>query len=671
MTDVVGREASVHLIAECSRRTPGDVRSKLFVHFCGQPGSGKSALLENLAGHLHESGVPHAQLDLAGNGDHDHEVVVQQLVGSLVFDLSRRFSHATELRFPRFLVAQVAMKTTLDDVDRAAARKQLVAELLAHRGVDRWMALFADIGGLALRLIPEGATVAAEPLTFLERYGVRALRRHHRVRQVLLGRALTWFASVDRPEKTVSQKDVDAIALDTLVMLGKDARQKDDEAAQRRVSVLLLRSLLADLGDLDLDPETGEMQFNPIVLLDNVDTPFGRRLLLRLAQAVQAARAFGGEIPLTVVTTGCRDISPLLGPTSGILLTGQDQLRENWSWPTQYLAPLAVEHVSTLATRVGSALGGTPADLVASMVFALTRGQPAATCVLLSRLPDTAQRLDLEQALTSASRGGVMEGGSTVEGELLHRLLPIESLEVLDKLIPLAAARTPSDAMALLMSTSLGSGTATRESLVQAGLWDERVPEEVTAIRRLLLRRLAAFASDASWSWTAAHETLITVTDTEDPSPQFPTSLYYSIGLGRFSDVAEKLAAGVDRTTDLASWYRQLRAIASAPRPTTVRPPGTTALAIADDLDAFCRGDPLADGSPRELVGALRKLLILLAVETDPFCGPRRRSLFREIAAQIEIVGRHVGARLDPAHELSRIYFEQAEQWGAWEAQLS
>lgn len=408
MTDVVGREASVHFIAECSRRTPGEARSKLFVHFCGRPGSGKSALLENLAGHLRKSGVPHAQLDFARNGDHDQEVVVQQLVSSLVFDLSRRFSQATELRFPRFLVARVAMTTILDDVDRAAARKQLVTELLAHRGVDRWMALFADTGRLAIGLVSEGANAVTEPLAFLEKYGVPALRRHHRVRQVLLGRALTWFASVDRPEKTVSQKDVDAFALDTLVKLVKDARQQDDEDAQRRVSLLLLRSFLADLGDLD--PESGEMQFNPIVLLDNVDAPFGRRLLLRLSQAAQATRAFGGEIPLTVVTTGRRDVSPLLGPTSGTLLTGQDQLRENWSWPTQYLAPLAVEHVSTLATRVGGALGGIPTDLVASMVFALTRGHPAATCVLLSRLPDTAQRLDLEQALASPSRGDVMEG---------------------------------------------------------------------------------------------------------------------------------------------------------------------------------------------------------------------------------------------------------------------
>ncbi len=630
-----GRNSALRLVREFLTREERDgalySRRYPVVVFTGMRGTGKTALLADLAGRLDQQ-VAFARIDCEG-----FDGGARDLLSLIAFDLNRQSGRYGTLPFPRLVTGQIAIAAHLDLTDRAVAREQVRQVLEEHQKTGRVLqeafrttlqSGFEALGGS--HGVP-GTGAAIENVIY--RYGpdvvLGGLAASRRGRRLLLGKGQDWYGHQDR--------DLGRNPLDVLVDLNRMAAFPDAEGNRREIAELLWAAFLADLRDSFRNSRRASgWTLNCVVLLDNVDTAIGHDFLdeLVMARRQRAAYAADDPDPLTVVATSRGDLAERVrvrGESAAALADAgyADYLRRShtqvgrWWYPV-LLPDLTLDEVGNMVSALE--LPGGTRHAVTSAVHRFTSGHPGATRMMLDAIaehPD--QPADLLTIL-GFPEPGVLAGSRTVEESLLRRLTEGMRADALADLATCAAARDEEAALRLAADSGLLIGMRGEDSVIFApDLWRAGPLGQAAVLhpvlRRLLLRRLAARAPGSPADWAAVFGWLrASCLEAGDETGE----LYHALAVGAVEHVARWFAHALEHR-DPAEWVRLLGSVTAAPNRLDHRQepaPVVRALtAWADQRDV-----PLA------LVG---RLVAASWIHADPLSAGHRRSLLREMGADL------------------------------------
>ncbi|MFC9977063.1 hypothetical protein ACFVH6_39800 [Spirillospora sp. NPDC127200] len=572
-----------------------------------RPAAARPALLDGLAAELDQR-VPYARADFAEIG----RVGIGQVLDLLAFELNRHCAAYGRLAFPRYIVGRMVMGADLDRSDPDAARARL-AELLARPPLPWLRGAVNDVSAGALSLLTGVPDQALRMVSDALLGGVTTFGR----RRARLRSGVAWYGHQDRG----FSKD----PLDTLVELNRHAR-RPGEGHQRLIDTLLLAAFLADLR---ADFQRRDHPFDCAVLLDNADTPAGRRFAYALVRERQQRErdAPGAPDPLTVVAASRGSLVELVTDQAA-QIPAADQagpadyrrhrhgLRDErrWWYPVR-LPDLDLADVRTMAADRRA--GADPAR-VALAVHAFTRGHPGATDLVLEALAARPEDLpDLRRALERRLPGE--HGDRPLRDRLRGRLLgdAADRGGLADTLVTCAAAPDLDQAVRLLDHTAA-------QQVPRAGVWlpgpEGAAPVMVPVLRTLLLERLAERDPGDPAGWDALHARL-----RADAAARgdLTGELHHALALGDLKHVCETLADRVP-LEDPETWLARVAAVTAAPgRWREAGPPAE-------------RIGPLTSWTDHRLqpIGAIALLVAARWVLSDPMGGGERETLHLLVAAQ-------------------------------------
>jgi hypothetical protein len=612
----------------------------------GFRGTGKSAVLRKLDSMLDH--VPHARLDL----DTNRHASVPEILSAIAFDLSRKYPKY-ELRFPRFIVGQLAVRQELDLTDHSLARRQLEEALRHYRNFDAIREVLVETAGPVLDGVLGQAGVPIKSSPRLLRGTVNWLSERAPGRAISLGPFQNWFGHRDL--------GLHSDSIDVLVDLNSWARHPDDQDNRRRVDELLLSAFLADLRtEFGRGRQADARSLNGVVLLDNADTELGRRFLGQLVTA-RRQRAVGDQDdpdPLTVVVTSRGGLLADVPEADRASVAPEelhasrefdvDELSRYW-WLGLRLPDLTRDEVGRAAADMGLVWGNS--QRMTRIVYDLTGGHPAATSLVLGAAQGVAEKwVKPEEILARPDRSDELDGGSaTVEEAILDRLLTDVSDATRRDLVTCAPARQHAHALALAgMDGVLVSGRAGYET-VDTLLWPAEGSAGLSLLRRLLTRRLAARSDSGmpGWSDVIAKLRHICREGGDDVG-----DLYYALADDELGFVATRLRQRLDEL-DSTAWYELVTAIAEAPHRSR---PGEAPI---DEVRTTVAATELEPS-----VTCVARLVAALRIVADPCTDSRRRDLHLQIADDFGEVARLCPGGPHPVFlEAARRHRREAEWW--------
>ncbi|MCK2238627.1 MULTISPECIES: hypothetical protein [unclassified Crossiella] len=606
----------------------------------GSRGSGKTTLLTDLARRLDQH-VPYARLDLEA-GKH---ASIPQLLSALASQLNRWCRGYGHLRFPRLAAATVVMALDLPE-DRPAARRQVLAVLQQRRRLDTLAQILETAAGEALGTVELPPGVPPGPLGRLAGSLV-GWASGWRWTRVVLGRFLGWFKHQDR--------DLDEDALEVLVDINEWARDPDHEQGQYLLEQLLCRAFLADLRAGFGTRRAAEWSLNCVALLDNADTPVGRRFLLRLTDT----RKQTAPDPLTLVVTSRGPLLDRIDPADVATLTPRDRTYaelqrrvdpQHPRWLHLRLPDLTEDEVRELLATLGARVGDD--RRIAHTVHRFTGGHPAAARLLVDALRAHAEaRPEIAELLTKREPHGLEQDTPLcVADRLLHRLLqdyPVEldfpDLTVLTDLVTCAAARTEDDGLWLAGQAELRARDRTSLPEIEAThLWSG----SGNLLRRLLLHRLARRAPTDPAPWSRVFDTL-----RRHSLEGSVAARYYALAA---EDLAGVAAAETQRLKhlDTTTWLAELHQVTAAPNRLPHRLPAV------DEVATLLHNLGPAGDTQHTVAG----LIAALWLDTDPLHRDTRGRLHQEIATHFTTLATYSGASPTVLLDESRRYQRLAEQ---------
>lgn len=372
-----------------NRDVGGRPRPLPVVHFLGPWGAGKTRSLKAISEDC-GSGIVHASFDFKGVAG---AATTVDILAELASDLSRKWRFRPAVRFTRFTLGWIAVRTSLDDLSREQARKRLRAridEITRDPRADRLVDLIGPLADSASKADPRAAIAiditkrVLPPL--IKAMGRRPWRR-----------ATQWHTDIPEAEG--------AETLDALVRLNRRARTDPAE-----LTALLTLAFLADvranhshMARADEGSEChcsrdGHHWHNWVLLLDNVNHQGGGRFLEdMLASRRRHLRSREGDHdPLLLIATDGRWNSqwePLWRPIwqreasdAGVqlqrtVLSCRDAKYEHWEGlpagnPRTPHFPVRLEPLDSV--RIASILEVGPTSRVCGLVTRATGGLLAA-----------------------------------------------------------------------------------------------------------------------------------------------------------------------------------------------------------------------------------------------------------------------------------------------------
>ncbi|WP_328378161.1 hypothetical protein OHB13_21295 [Streptomyces sp. NBC_00440] len=318
----------------------------------------------------------------------------------------------------------------------------------------------------------------------------------------------------------------------------------------------------------------------PLVLLDNVQAPLGRRLL----EPVLRDRAAGRLDQVVFIATLRGDDHPALHSAERCLLP---EVTHSTPWTrgtevasgalTVGLTELGPEHVSQLLDREDPGMRTPP--LLARSIHRLTGGRPLGVALLTKAAGQAAAQLTgptvpVDGGPENLTPGELLslpvalredEPGRPTATELLQQLVPPARL---DRLAVLAAAHSTADAEVLaaarLDHDGGRAGVLPMRDLLADECWPA-APDHFVGdpfLRTLLLHRLrhpTGEAASASELWREVQETM-----RDHCAELAPRRLHHELALGTTENAVAHLR-DTFRAADAAAWLDELRFIASAP----------------------------------------------------------------------------------------------------------
>ncbi len=504
-----------------------------------------------------------------------------------------------EVKFPRVVLAHIAMEEPIPDVDPERAKQAMRTRLIAYRDRD---ALVTLVGGLvrtsfgAVTPNVPGAEVVADAVA---QGIVDRLRRASRLARFSWDEALAWFGHQDNGLR------FDPVA--ALVQLSRQAAI-DTPDVRGDVDDLLVAALLADVRE-SLTKVAGR-PWNALVLLDEGDVATARSFvtaLLRMRRSRANRAPDPPTDPIVVVTTSG-------GRLAGDL-PGRDEARP--SWLAIDLGELTEQDVHDMArAHIWPPELGT--RRVADAVYRLTGGHAAATDLVLRTLESAPGLVDrVDEVLARPGPNASV----SVEDDLLGRI--VKGLgsgdDVGGHLVTLSAARHRAEAGKLRELLDDPPGL---DLMATTTLWSGRARDEPVIpkfVRYLGLRALAARRDGPLWT-----EVFTVLRDQAVRDGDLAGRLHHELALGNLGPVAGELA---DLLPDLGDqeWLDLLDAVTATPR--LVAPPPTaadgkdtvrrlvcTVHALGDprvsERKALCRLYLLAENDLRTLAGSSEAFLL-------------------------------------------------------------
>ncbi|WP_433272010.1 hypothetical protein ACQPZF_14915 [Actinosynnema sp. CS-041913] len=509
-----------------------------------------------------------------------------------------------EVKFPRVVLAHIAMESPVADVDPERAKQTMRRRLIEYRDRDALITLVGELLRTSLGAVtpnvPGGDVVADAVAQGI----VDRLRRASKLAKFTWDESLAWFGHQDNGLR------FDPVA--ALVQLSRQAAI-DTPDVRGDVDDLLVAALLADVRE-SLGKVAGR-PWNALVLLDEGDLPTARSFVTALLR-MRRSRANRSPDPSATPTDPLVVVTTSGGRLAGDL-PGRDEARP--SWLAIDLGELTEQDVHDMArAHIWPPELGT--RRVSDAVYRLTGGHAAATDLVLRALeaaPGLVDRVDevLARPGTTASH--------TVEEELLGRI--VKGLgpggEVGEHLVTLSAARHRAEAGKLRELLDEPPGL---DLMMSTTLWSGRGPQGQPALPRFVrylgLRALAARAGGPDWTgmFTALRDQAL-----EDGD--HAGRLHHELALGNTALVADELT---ELLPDLPGeeWLALLDAITATPRlvadPHAVTAGGRdlvrrlvdTLHAIGDprlsERRSLCRRYLLAENDFRTLAGSSEAFLL-------------------------------------------------------------
>jgi hypothetical protein len=647
---VYGRKPVITLVRELMAREEvgGFLRNQhlpiLVVE--GFRGSGKTALLSMLDGLLDQR-VPRARLDFEAS----KHASVPQVLSALAFELSRKCPRYGMLQFSRFIVGQLVTGLELDLTVHAQARRQVVAALERHRGVDTIRDVLVETAGDVLKTAGRSSGLPVGPSG---RYVFDRVVRWLTARapgRIVLGSFQGWYGHRDLGLTNDS--------IDVLVDLNRWARDVEDEDSRQRVDDLLWAAFLADLrAEFERGRRADERSLNCVVLLDNADTVLGRHFLAELVRARRQRVASGLDSadPLTVVATSrgalLADVpSADLAPEGARSRQFPDTTDRSRRWWLRYRLPDLTEDEVGAAVAALNLHRGNDQRLT-RVVFQLTGGHPASTSLVLDAIAQCPpeNRIEPETIFGQTLSGAESAGVSKVEDQVLSRLLVGVSEAAIPDLVTCAAARERRHALMLAAHDDLlVAGQTNYVEVLDSILWPPDGAAGAALLRRLLRRRLARRDPAMSPSWVDVFGRLRDACRAEHDEAG---ELYYALANGELAVVVRRLHQRLSEL-EVAPWFALVESVTAAPHQYRRRE------TLIDEAQALVRAADL-----EQPLRCLGRLIAALWIAADPSCHSDRRDLHLQIAAGCSDVARLCpGGPSSVLLQAARRYQRQAERW--------
>jgi hypothetical protein len=323
------------------------------------------------------------------------------------------------------------------------------------------------------------------------------------------------------------------------------------------------------------------------VLLDDVDTPGGRRLLEGLVSArrLRANHSTLRPDPMTVVAASQAPLSGGDGGTAEAERASYDDYRkrsgpargDRWWYPVG-LRDLTVDEVLEMVKAL--ALQRVADRRVAAAVHRFTDGHPGTTRLLLEAVSDRrAGAVDLPAVLRAPAPSVLGPARVTTGQVLLDSFVHDVPEAVVEDLVTCSAARHVDEAARLQTGSSLlTSPMAQRAEVLSVRWWqprpartgdpepaqqtDDPGPARMRAVlRRLLLARLAARPTGGPATWGETHARLRR--ECREAGDE-AGALHHALALGEVELVTRRLAELLP-TTDIHVWLGLLASATDAP----------------------------------------------------------------------------------------------------------
>ncbi|MFF4021134.1 hypothetical protein [Streptomyces sp. NPDC001843] len=622
------------LVNQQRRLRPDFSHAKPVVQLVGGKGLGKTAMLQALS-EQYANELPMAYADLAApdfgeaglaalTEERPNASPVTNLLYLLLHKLSLRAKQPMRaLRFPRLSVGLLVVTTwrpgataeAPDDPVQPAELRDAVGRLReivtqetpdqkkTKDQVKRWMTAlmpafpaflpqFAQFDGLVQNIL---TTAADEFLPFRTNRG-----------------ALSWW----REQLPSAQGD----SLQRLFTFVRDFRRQDD--SRTGAEALLIAAFLEDIA-VHYGALLGRNGWPyPLILLDNVHTALGSRLLTPLLQEFETVR---------------RVVRPVLITTSLGNAAAHPQLRDAASWrpasdrPVGRLVRFGIPRVDR--TDIKRMLGGVD--------------YPPHTPLLVDRL--SGGRAGCARTLADVVVDGLRSDGAALGEELLDGAWPEDTAPPVNRLLEQLLPDPDLRARLTLFSAALDEAAARR-------LWEAFHPDDSAAVRvhqameeldgarwtpvpwpgsgdappfvadralRLLLLHRLRTASAAE-RWERIQLLLRTGHRTQSSPPDgsengIPVAyLHHTLALGLVEPVVHGLHHGLEHSTP-NDWMAALNIVCAAPHP----PRGFTAPAGYWSPDTPCAGCAAGEPVRAQLVHrAVDRLLKSLWLQSDPLTVP-------------------------------------------------
>lgn len=566
MADLYGRDREIKLVQDfLDRLFAGDTprsRQVPVLVFTGPRGSGKTALLTELARQLDQQ-APYAQLDFEAMQSWS----VLQLLSLLVFELNRRCGEYGSLPFPRFITGHLIISRKLDDTDPTLAIAQVDAALQEYRRVDKAREFLTETAVDVVGVVHPGADRvpgvrgAAKVLSELVLNGLRSWRGG---RRLFLGVGQDWYQHQD----VGLQQD----SLAALVSLNRQAARPDLYDNEGEVGELLWAAFLADLRDgFRRGKRAGERSLNCALLLDNADTEIGRRFLdgLKRAREQHAAFAPDDPDPLTVVATSRGPVSMSITEENATLAAfpqasyEDSGRRPDRTWYPVLLGNLTKAEVGNMVKARVPQMGLN--QRITTAVHWFTDGHPGSVRILLNAIAQRpVERKDLRVVLEAQEPDVLEDEPIAVEQRLLRQFHVGLPQDGYNDLITLSAASDRNRALRLADHSGLLTSLEVDRTLILGPeFWTEPGPM-VPALRRLLLRQLAAREPTDLASWAKVHSWL---RDAHAEARDEVRERYHALALGSAENVesVSHWLTGLLPELDIHEWLGRLATVTRAP----------------------------------------------------------------------------------------------------------
>lgn len=472
-----------------------------------------------------------------------------------------------QVKFPRVVLAHIAMGSPISQVDPARARAELRERMNRYRDRRNLIGFVGELikqfgGVLGETQAPGGGKVVGQAIA--EQAAQRivdSLGQAGWLARLGWDDALTWFGHQDM--------GLPFDPVDSLIQLSRQASIRDPEV-QKDVDELLIAALLADLRE-SLSQVKGR-PWNALILMNDGDRPKARSFIAALIRVreMRALRAPAAESPLADPVVVLATSGGVLAPTLRMRSSEQPDSEapaptgSRWWLPIQ-LGELTEQDIHAMAKdyRWPPALG---LSKVVHAVHRVTRGHASATDLLLRELRNATQQAnDLDAVQQVNDLDAVLR---PAEEQLLNQIVagvnPNGEVDgpLHDQLVTCSAARNQYEAERLLTWLNEAVHPALMASTT---LWAGRdgagLPVLPPFVRYLGLSALAGRGADDERGWHTVFTTLRGGADEEDDQAG---RLHHRLALGDTGPAVKELTDLLNKRED-EHWLALLDQITMTP----------------------------------------------------------------------------------------------------------